>query len=158
MGLVTEYSNELASSRHVKSNKASLSLAVQSAKEVATLGASLLMCGRSRDVKQNNDSVGSYILEGYAMAYLLILSGSIIWGVGTKLPSGTFNRRKRTIEVHLDFLAEVMEKKISLSCNPITWKTYICCFVGLMGSRSEGGLSRWNEHELALMIEFMKTK
>lgn len=192
VGLVTEYSNELAgrrtgaSSRHIKSNEASLSLSAQSAKEVATLGASLLCAAggillvqelyketiptwllSSRDVKQNNDSVGSYILEGYAMAYLLILSGSIIWGVGTKLPSGTFNRRKRTIEVHLDFLAEVMEKKISLSCNPITWKTYVCCLVGLMVSLAPAwvqevkvdtlrklarGLSRWNEHELALSL------
>ncbi|KAK7374126.1 hypothetical protein VNO80_07552 [Phaseolus coccineus] len=192
VGLVTEYSNELAGrrsdagSRHIKSNEASLSLAAQSAKEVATLGASLLCAAggmllvqelyketiptwllSSRDVKKNNDSVASYILEGYAMAYLLILSGSIIWGVGTKLPPGTFSRRSRTIEVHLDFLAEVMEKKISLSCNPITWKTYVCCFVGLMVSvapvwvqevrvdtlrKLARGLSRWNEHELALSL------
>ncbi|KAK7340098.1 hypothetical protein VNO77_20792 [Canavalia gladiata] len=192
VGLVTEYSNELAGrrmsagSRHLKSNEASLSLAVQSAKEVATLGASLLCAAggiqlvqelyketiptwllSSRDVKQNNDSAVSYILEGYAMAYLLILSGSIIWGVGTKLPLGTFTRRSRTIEVHLDFLAEVMEKKISLSCNPITWKTYVCCLVGLIVSLAPAwvqevkvdtlrklacGLSRWNEHELALSL------
>ncbi|RDX90256.1 Mediator of RNA polymerase II transcription subunit 33A, partial [Mucuna pruriens] len=192
VGLVTEYSNELAGrrtgagSRHIKSNEASLSLAAQSAKEVATLGASLICAAggillvqelyketiptwllSSRDVKQNNDSVVSYILEGYAMAYLLILSGSIIWGVGTKLPSGTFTRRNRTIEVHLDFLAEVMEKKISLSCNPITWKCYVCCLVGLMVSLAPAwvqevkvdtlrklarGLSRWNEHELALSL------
>ncbi|KAK7394915.1 hypothetical protein VNO78_15456 [Psophocarpus tetragonolobus] len=192
VGLVTEYSNELAGRRtgsvsgHIKSNEASLSLAAQNAKEVATLGASLLCAAgglllvqelyketiptwllSSRDVKQNNDSVASHILEGYAMAYLLILSGSIIWGVGTKLPPGTFTRRNRTIEVHLDFLAEVMEKKISLSCNPITWKTYVCCFVGLMVSLAPAwvqevkvdtlrklarGLSRWNEHELALSL------
>ncbi|KAK7294927.1 hypothetical protein RJT34_17826 [Clitoria ternatea] len=192
VGLVTEYSNELAGRRtgsgshHLKSNEASLSLAAQSAKEVATLGASLLCAAggillvqelyketiptwllSSRDVRQNNDSVVSYILEGYAMAYLLILSGSIIWGVGTKLPAGAFSRRSRTIEVHLDFLAEIMEKKISLSCNPITWKTYVCCLVGLMVSlvpawiqevkvdtmrKLARGLSRWNEHELALSL------
>ncbi|KAG2404470.1 Mediator of RNA polymerase II transcription subunit 33A REF4-related 1 protein [Vigna angularis] len=192
VGLVTEYSNELAGrrsdagSRHIKSNESSLSLAAQSAKEVATLGASLLCAAggmllvqelyketiptwllSSRDVKKNNDSVASYILEGYAMAYLLILSGSIIWGVGTKLPPGTFSRRSRTIEVHLDFLAEVMEKKISVSCNPITWKTYVCCFVGFMVSLAPVwiqevrvdtlkklalGLSRWNEHEIALSL------
>ncbi|XP_027352449.1 mediator of RNA polymerase II transcription subunit 33A-like isoform X2 [Abrus precatorius] len=192
VGLVTEYSNELAGrrtgagSRHLKSNEVSLSLAAQSAKEVAMLGASLLCAAgglqlvqelyketiptwllSSRDVKQNSDSVVSYILEGYAMAYLLILSGSIIWGVGTKLPSGTFTRRNRTIDVHLDFLAEVMEKKISLNCNPITWKTYVCCLVGLIVSLAPAwiqevkvdtlrklarGLSRWNEHELAFSL------
>nr|KYP42378.1 hypothetical protein KK1_036207 [Cajanus cajan] len=97
----------------------------------------------------------------------LILSGSIMWGVGTKLPPGTFSRRNRTIEVHLEFLAEVMEKKISLSCNPITWKTYVCCLVGLMVRLAPAwvqevkvdtlrklarGLSRWNEVELALSL------
>lgn len=192
VGLVTEYSHELAGrrtgtgSRRVNSNEASLSLAAQSAKEVATLGASLLCAAggmllvqelyketiptwllSSRDVKQNNDSVVSHVLEGYAMAYLLILSGSIMWGVGTKLPPGTFSRRNRTIEVHLEFLAEVMEKKISLSCNPITWKTYVCCLVGLMVRLAPAwvqevkvdtlrklarGLSRWNEVELALSL------
>ncbi|XP_061375480.1 mediator of RNA polymerase II transcription subunit 33A-like [Gastrolobium bilobum] len=192
VGLVTEYSNELAGRRassgshHLKSNEASLSLSAQSAKEVATLGASLLCTTggiqlvqelyketiptwllSSRDVKHNNDSVVSYILEGYAMAYLVILSGSIIWGVGTKLPPWTFSRRNRTIGVHLDFLAEVMERKFSLSCNPITWKTYVCCLVGLMVSLAPAwvqevkvdtlrklarGLSRWNEHELALSL------
>ncbi|KAL2330468.1 hypothetical protein Fmac_018049 [Flemingia macrophylla] len=192
VGLVIECSNELAGRRmsagfhHVKSNEASLSLAAQRTKEVATLGASLLCTTggmllvqelyketiptwllSSRDVKQNNDSVVSYILEGYAMAYLLILSGSIMWGVGTKLPSGTLTRRIRTIEIHLGFLAEVMEKKISLSCNPITWKTYVCCLVGLMVNlvpawvqevkvdtlrKLARGLSIWNEHELALSL------
>lgn len=192
VGLVTEYSNELAGrragpgSRHLKSTGASLSLAAQSAKEVAMLG-SCLLCATggiqlvqelyketiptwllsSRDTKQNNDSVVSYILEGYAMAYLLIMTGSMIWGVGTKLPSSTSTRRNRIIRVHLDFLAEVMERKISISCNPITWKTYVCCLVGLMVSLAPAwvqdvkvdtlrklarGLSRWNEHELALSL------
>lgn len=192
VGLVAEYSNELAGrrasagSRHLKSNEASLSLAAQSAKEVATLGASLLCAAGGiqlvqelyketiptwllslRDVKHNNDSVASHILEGYALAYLLILSGSIIWGVGAKLPSWTFSRRNRTIGVHLDFLAEVMERKISLSCNPITWKTYVSCLVGLLISLAPAwvqevkvdtlrklarGLSRWHEYELAFSL------
>lgn len=192
VGLVTEYSNELAGrragpgSRHLKSTGASLSLAAQSAKEVAMLGSCLLCAAggiqlvqelyketiptwllSSRDTKQNNDSVVSYILEGYAMAYLLIMTGSMIWGVGTKLPSSTSTRRNRIIRVHLDFLAEVMERKISISCNPITWKTYVCCLVRLMVSLAPAwvqdvkvdtlrklarGLSRWNEHELALSL------
>lgn len=187
VGLVTEFSNELAGrkasagSSHLKSNEASLSLAAQSAKDMATLGASLLCATggiqlvqelyketiptwllSSRDV-----NVVSYILEGYAMAYLLILSGSIMWGIGTNLPSSKFSRRNRIIGIHLDFLAEVMERKISLSCNPITWKTYVCCLVGLMVSLAPAwvqevkvdtlrklarGLSRWKEHELALSL------
>lgn len=192
VGLVTEYSNELAGIRassgssRLKSNESSLFLAAQSAKEMATLGASLLCSAggiqlvqelyketiptwllSSRDVKRKNDNVMSYILEGYAIAYLLTFSGSILWGVGTKLPSPKLSRRNHTIGVHLDFLAEVMERKISLSCNPITWKTYVCCLVGLMVSFAPAwlqemkvdslrklahGLSRWNEHELALSL------
>nr|XP_027188306.1 mediator of RNA polymerase II transcription subunit 33A-like isoform X2 [Cicer arietinum] len=192
VGLVTEYSNELAGRRtssgssHLKFNEASISVAAQSVKEMATLGASLLCAAggiqlvqelyketiptwllSSRDLKRKNDSVVSYILEGYAIAYLLTLSGSIIWGVGTNLPSSKLSRRNRIIGVHLDFLAEVMERKISLSCNPITWKTYVCCLVGLIVSlaptwvqevkvetlrKLARGLSRWNEHELALSL------
>ncbi|XP_058737188.1 mediator of RNA polymerase II transcription subunit 33A-like isoform X2 [Vicia villosa] len=192
VGLVTEYSNELAGrisssgSSRVKSNGASISLATQSAKEMATLGASLLCAAggihlvqelyketiptwllSSRDVKLKNANVVSYILEGYGIAYLLILSGSIFWGVGTNLPLSKLSRRNRIIGVHLDFLAEVMERKISLNCNPITWKTYVCCVVKLMVSlvpawlqemkvdtlrKLARGLSRWNEHELALSL------
>ncbi|XP_050912341.1 mediator of RNA polymerase II transcription subunit 33A isoform X2 [Lathyrus oleraceus] len=192
VGLVTEYSNELAGrmassgSSRLKSNGASISLATQSAKEMATLGASLLCAAggiqlvqelyketiptwllSSRDVKLKNDNVVSYILEGYGIAYLLILSGSIFWGVETNLPLSKLSRRNRIIGVHLDFLAEVMERKISLSCNPITWKTYVCCVVRLMVSLAPAwlqevkvdtlrklarGLSRWNEHELALSL------
>ena len=190
--LVTQYSSELASRRasagscHLKSSEASLSQAVQSAKEVAMLGASLLCAAggiqlvqelyketiptwllSSRDVKHNNDSAVCHILEGYAVAYLLILSGSIIWGVGAKIPSWAFSRRNRTIGVHLDFLVEVMERKISLSCNPVTWKTYVSCLVGLMVSLAPAwiqevkvdtlrklarGLCRWHECELALSL------
>ncbi|XP_045798649.1 mediator of RNA polymerase II transcription subunit 33A-like isoform X2 [Trifolium pratense] len=192
VGLVTEYSNELAGIRassgssRLKSNETSISLAAQSAKDMATLGASLLCAAggiqlvqelyketiptwllSSRDVKRKNDNVVSYILEGYAIAYLLTQSGAILWGVGTKLPSSKLSRRNRIIGVHLDFLAEVMERKISLSCNPLTWKTYVCCLVGLMVSFAPAwlqevkvdtlrklarGLSRWNEHEQALSL------
>ncbi|MED6194755.1 hypothetical protein PIB30_031508 [Stylosanthes scabra] len=190
--LVTQYSNELAGRRastasRLKSSEPSpsLSLALQSVKEVAMLGASLLCAAGgillvqelyketiptwllSRDVKHNNDGVVCHILEGYAMAYLLILSGSIIWGVGAKLPSWTFSRRNRTVGVHLDFLAEVMERKISLSCHPVTWKTYVSSLVGLMVTYAPAwirevkvetlrklahGLCRWHKHELALSL------
>ncbi|XP_025695905.1 mediator of RNA polymerase II transcription subunit 33A isoform X1 [Arachis hypogaea] len=190
--LVTQYSNELAGTRasaasRIKSSEPSpsLSLAMQSTKEVAMLGASLLCAAGgillvqelyketiptwllSRDVKHNNDSVVCHILEGYAMAYLLILSGSLIWGVGAKLPSWTFSRRNRTVGVHLDFLAEVMERKISLSCHPVTWKTYVSSLVGFMITYAPAwirevkvetlrklahGLCRWHKHELALSL------
>ncbi|XP_054780626.1 mediator of RNA polymerase II transcription subunit 33A-like isoform X2 [Prosopis cineraria] len=187
VGLVAEYSHELASPDRLKSSEASLSLATQRAKEVATLGASLLcvvggiqlvqelyretiptwLLTRS-DVKYDNEKKGvSHILEGYAMAYLLILSGSIIWGVGAKSQSGALSRRTRNVGVHLEFLAQVMEGKISVSCNPATWRTYVSCLMGLMVTVApawiEGvnadtlrslahGLTRWREYEIAFHL------
>ncbi|KAI4353605.1 hypothetical protein L6164_002540 [Bauhinia variegata] len=192
VGFVVEYSCELparwasAESHRLKCSDASLSLATQRAKEAATLGASLLCVAggiqlvkelyretiptwllSSKDVKPDNESAVSGILEGYAMAYLLMLSGSIIWGVGTKLPPWAFSRRTRIVGVHLDFLADVMEGKISLSCNTTTWKTYVSSLVGLLVNLAPAwvqevkldtlrklacGLSRWHEYELALSL------
>lgn len=186
VGLVAEFSRELPSSNRLKSSEASLSLATQRAKEVATLGASLLcVIGgiqlvqelyreiiptwllSTGDAKHENEKGVSHILEGYAMAYLLMLSGSIIWGVGAKLPSGALSRRTRSVGVHLEFLAQVMEGNISVSCNPATWRTYVSCLVGLMVSLAPAwvqevkvdtlrklahGLTRWYEYELALSL------
>ncbi|KAJ7961023.1 Mediator of RNA polymerase II transcription subunit 33A-like [Quillaja saponaria] len=87
----------------------------------------------SDDEKLDTGGAAPRILEGYAIAYLLILSGSIIWGVGAKLPSWTFSRRSRIIGVHMDFLAGVMDGQISLGCDPATWKAYVSCFVALLG-------------------------
>lgn len=121
------------------------------------------------DMKYNDEKKGvSHILEGYAMAYLLILSGSIIWGVGAKSHSGrALFRRTRYVGVHLEFLAEVMEGNISLSCNPATWKTYVSCLMGLMVTLAPAwiqevsvdtmrklahGLSRLQEYEIAFHL------
>ena len=71
------------------------------------------------------------------MAYLLILSGAIVWGVLAKLTSWEFCRRARIVGIHMDFLAGVLEGNISLGCDPATWKAYLSCLVGLMDSRSE---------------------
>ncbi|KAF7845181.1 mediator of RNA polymerase II transcription subunit 33A-like isoform X1 [Senna tora] len=189
VNLVAEYSRDMASPNRLKSSEASLSLATQRAKEVATLGAGLLCVvgglqlvqelyretiptwllsmSDVKHEKENEKRSVSHILEGYGMAYLLVLSGSIIWGVGAKSPSGTLSRRTRSVGAHLEFLAQVMEGHISVSCNPATWKTYVSCLVGLMVSLTPAwvqevkvdtlrklahGLARWHEYELALSL------
>lgn len=192
--LVTESTRELSASwtakefppRRLKSSRASLSLAVARVKEVATLGSTLLCVAggillvqelyqetiptwllSKREVKLEEVSAVSHIMEGYAMAYLLILSGSFVWGVGDKPPSWAFCRRVRVIGGHMDFVAGVLEGNISLGCDPATWKAYVSCLVGLMVSfapawiqevkmetlrKLANGLRGWHECELALSL------
>lgn len=173
-------------STRLKSSQASLALATARAKEVATLGASLLcvaggpklvqeLCQETiptwllstREEKLGEVSTVSRILEGYAMAYMLILSGSLVWGVGVKSPSWAFSRRARVFGVHLDFVAGVLDGNITLGCDPATWKAYVSCLVGLVVSFTPvwiqevkqetlrtlaGGLRGWHECELALAL------
>ncbi|KAK4582106.1 hypothetical protein RGQ29_025323 [Quercus rubra] len=192
VGLVAEYAGELAArwastdSPRLKSNQASLSLATARAREVAALGASLLCVTggvhlvqelfrdtiptwllSSRKERLHKVSSVSLIVEGYAMAYLLILSGAIVWGVEANLTSWEFCKRARILGIHMDFLAGVLEGNISLGCHPATWKAYLSCLVGLMVSftpswiqevkletlrKLANGLRGWHECELALSL------
>jgi hypothetical protein len=192
VGLVAEHARELAArwastdSPRLKSSQASLSMATTRAREVASLGASLLCVTggaplvqelfrntiptwllSSRKEKLHKVSAVSRIVEGYAMAYLLILSGAILWGVEVKPASLAFARRSRIVGAHMDFLAGVLEGNISLACDPATWKAYLSCLVGLMVRftpawiqevkletlrKLAGGLRGWHECELALSL------
>lgn len=192
VGLVTEYARESAArwtnsdSPRLKSSQASLSLATVRTKEIATLGASLLCVSggfqlvqvlyretiptwflSSKEEKPNQVSSVARILEGYAMAYMLMLSGSFVWGIGEKARSCSFSRRGRIIGRHMDFLARVLEGNISVCCDPATWKAYVSCLVGLVVKcapawiqevKAEtlrtlaGGLRGWHECELALSL------
>lgn len=192
VGLVAEYAAKLAErcastdSPPLKSSQTSLSLAIAKAKEVASLGASLLCVAggvqlvqelfretiptwllSSKEEKLGEANDVSRVMEGYAMAYLVILSGSIEWGIGDNLPSWTLSRRARIVGSHMDFLAGVLEGNISLGCDPATWKVYVSCLVGLMVnfapawiqevkvetlSKLAGGLRGWHECELALSL------
>lgn len=192
IGLVAEFARELASrwaskdSQQLKSSQSSLALATTKVKEVATLGASLLCVTggiqlvqelyqetlptwllSTREEKLGEVSSVSRIMEGYAMAYLLVLSGSFIWGLGARPPSWTFSIRARIVRTHLDFLAGVLEGNISLGCDPATWKSYVSCLVGLLVSlaptwirdvkretlrKLANGLRGWHECELALSL------
>lgn len=93
----------------MQSTQASLAVAINRAKEVATLGASLLCVagglqlvqelyletiptwlvsarrrGDQEEDKHGDVNAVSRILEGYSIAYLLVLSRALIWGVGAE--------------------------------------------------------------------------
>ncbi|KAK9291133.1 hypothetical protein L1049_009321 [Liquidambar formosana] len=192
VGLVAESARELAvtwarmESPRLRSSQASLALVAARAKEVATLGASLLCVAGGlhlvqelyqesiptwllsrREGKVGEVSAVTRIVEGYAMAYLLVFSGAFVWGVGPKPPLWAFSRRDRIVGVHMDFVAGVLEGHISLGCDPATWKAYVSCLVGLVVSfapawirdmkqetlrKLASGLRGWHECELALSL------
>ncbi|EOY10864.1 Reduced epidermal fluorescence 4, putative isoform 1 [Theobroma cacao] len=190
--LVAEYARESAArwtckdTRNLRSSNSSLSFAVDSAREVAMLGASLLCVSggfqlvqelyqetiltwllSSRGEKLGNVSSVACIVEGYAMAYLLMMSGSLAWCVGAKAPSWAISKRACVVGVHMDFLARVLEGHILLGCDPATWRAYVSCLVGLIVNCAPAwiqqvkletlrklakGLIGWHEYELALSL------
>ncbi|XP_010278916.1 PREDICTED: mediator of RNA polymerase II transcription subunit 33A-like [Nelumbo nucifera] len=192
LGLVSKSAQEsaarwaCANSTRLKSSRVSLASATSWAKEVATLGASLLCVAggvqlvqvlyketiptwllSTREEKPTGVGPVSRILEGYAVAYLVFLSGSFVWGVGATSSTRAHSRRARIVGVHVDFVAGALEGNISLGCDPTTWKAYVSCFVGLVVHfapawiqevRQEilrklaNGLRGWHECELALAL------
>ncbi|KAK6943327.1 hypothetical protein RJ641_024429 [Dillenia turbinata] len=190
--LVAEYAFKVATdlgnreSGRLKSNQASLAFAASRLKEVAALGASLLCVTgglqlvqelfretiptwllSEREEKCKKVSSVSCILEGYALAYLLVLSGSYLWGVAARPSFWASSRRARVVGLHVEFMVGVLEGNISLRCDPATWKAYVCCFVGLVVSIAPSwvqemkqetlrklayGLKGWQECELALSL------
>lgn len=189
--LVAESARKLAvgwapGQARLKSGRASLAAAAAQAKEVAMLGASLicatggvqlvqvlfqetmptwLLSSRERKVGVASGPA-SCIMEGYAMAYLLVLSGTFTWGIEGNVATA-FLRWGRMFGIHVDFMAGVLEGNISLGCNPATWKAYVSSFVGLVVSFAPGwilqlkletlrklarGLRGWHECELALAL------
>ena len=192
VGLVSEFAQKMASRwtskdfPRLKSGDSSLSLATTKVRDVAGLGASLLCVTGGLQLVQElyqetlptwllsarEDEHGrvnsvSHIADGYAMAYLLVLSGSFVWGLGAKPSLWAFPVRARIIGAHFDFLAGVMEGNVSVGCDTDTWKAYVCCLVGLLVSLAPDwvqdvsaetlrklakGLRRWRECELALSL------
>uniref|UniRef100_A0A0D9WF09 Mediator of RNA polymerase II transcription subunit 33A n=1 Tax=Leersia perrieri TaxID=77586 RepID=A0A0D9WF09_9ORYZ len=108
--------------------------------------------------------------EGFALAYVVLVSGASIWGVGETSPVYTSvytSKRQRVVDRHLDFLAKVMEGNIELGCGPVTWRTYVICFVSLLVDfvptwipevkletlqKLASGLWKWHERDLALSL------
>ncbi|GMN40677.1 hypothetical protein TIFTF001_009901 [Ficus carica] len=190
--LVTEFARssaltcESTDNPRLKSSQASLCLATVRASEVGTLGASLICVSggfrlvqelyretiptwllSGKETKHREVSAVSRVVEGYALAYLLILSGSFMWSLDDKLPNWVLTKRVCIVGNHMDFLAGVLVGKIALACHPTTWKAYVSCLVGLMVNFAPAwiqevklktlrtlasGLRGWHECELALAL------
>ncbi|KAL6865104.1 hypothetical protein ACP4OV_016255 [Aristida adscensionis] len=109
-------------------------------------------------------------LEGYALAYVLLLSGASIWGVGETSPAYSSiytSKRQLVVDRHLGFMAKVMEGNIVLGCGEATWRAYVLCFVSLLVNfvpawiaevkleilqKLASGLRKWHEDGLALSL------
>ena len=105
------------------------------------------------------------MLRGCALAYFAVLSGAFAWGVDSS--SLASKRRRNVLGAHLEFVANVLDGKVSLGCDWVTWRAYVAGFVSLMVGctpiwmlevdvdvlkRVSKGLRQWNEEELALAL------
>ncbi|KAG0453373.1 hypothetical protein HPP92_024677 [Vanilla planifolia] len=170
------------------SSRSSLAAAASAVRQVAMLGASLLCIAggpllvqvlyeetvpakllSASEAGQASEPcpASTQLLEGYAMAYMLVLSGAFIWGVGKNsptFPTSFPSRHVRALEVHIEFIARMVDGNMSVGCNPVTWRAYVSCLVGLLvryvpswipgirkGSlrKLASALRGWNELELA---------
>lgn len=118
---------------------------------------------RSDQEEKSNGMVA--MLGGYGLAYFAVLCGAFAWGVDSS--SSASKRRQKVLGTHMEFLASALDGKISLGCDPATWRAYVSGFVSLMVSctpnwvlevdvqvlkRLSKGLRRLNEEELALTL------
>lgn len=193
--LVVEFAHELGRSwscgglARLKSSKISLATAAAQVREVATVGACLLCIAGGvllvqvlyeetlptsllsvTEGKLQDLSPTARILEGYAMAYMLVLSGAFVWGVGDTSPAYTSlfsSRRAATVDKHMDFIARVVDGNVTLGCDPATFKAYVSCLASLLVGfvptwvpemkqdtlrRLANGLRGWHECDLALSL------
>jgi hypothetical protein len=155
-------------------------------KQAATLGASLVWISGGKKLVQSliGDTVPSWflsadtleqddgesgvlvaMLSGYALAYFVMFSVAFAWDIDNySVPP---NRRAKVIAIHLEFLANTMERLTSLSCHHATWQAYVSGFVSLIVGlpqmwipevdpellkRLSKGLRQLNEDELALRL------
>ncbi|KAJ3676638.1 hypothetical protein LUZ60_004050 [Juncus effusus] len=131
-------------------NGGSLASAVVRMRQVASLGASLLVATGGMKLVQVlyeetfptllllGEEENCFkkpvhdILSGYAIAYLLVYSGVFVWGFGETSPAFTWvfsSRRARVFGRHMDFLARVMEVNLEPRYQPGAWKAYVLCFI-----------------------------
>lgn len=105
------------------------------------------------------------MLRGYALASFAVLSGTFAWGIDTSSPAS--KRRPKVLEIHLEFLANALDGKVSLRCDCATWRAYVSGVMSLMVSctplwiqeldvgmlkRISNGLRQLNEEDLALRL------
>ncbi|KAF3457211.1 hypothetical protein FNV43_RR01868 [Rhamnella rubrinervis] len=175
---------ELKTSKNgMRYGHASLAAAMTRVKLAASLGASLIwltggLCLVQSLIKETLPSwfISTHrseqgiegmvaMLGGYALAYFAMLCGAFAWGIDSS--SLASKRRPKILSIHLEFLANALDGKISLGCNRSTWRAYVSGFVSLMVDctptwvlevdvdvlkRLSNGLKQWNEEELALAL------
>ncbi|KAL1356344.1 hypothetical protein HN51_008348 [Arachis hypogaea] len=105
------------------------------------------------------------MLRGYALACFAVLSGMFAWGIDSSSP--TSRRRPKILGIHLDFLANAMNSKVSLRCDYATWRAYMTGFISLIVNcaplwieeldvgvlkRVSKGLRQFDEEDLALRL------
>ncbi|RZC10246.1 Mediator of RNA polymerase II transcription subunit 33A isoform D [Glycine soja] len=105
------------------------------------------------------------MLRGYALACFAVLGGTFAWGIDSSSPAS--KRRPKVLEIHLEFLANALDGKISLRCDCATWRAYVSGVMSLMVSctplwiqeldvgilkRMSNGLRQLNEEDLALHL------
>ncbi|XP_027358349.1 mediator of RNA polymerase II transcription subunit 33B-like [Abrus precatorius] len=105
------------------------------------------------------------MLRGYALACFAVLSGTFAWGIDSSSPAS--KRRPKVLGIHLEFLANALDGKISLRCDCATWCAYVSGVMSLMVSctplwiqeldvgmlkRVSNGLRQLNEEDLALRL------
>lgn len=105
------------------------------------------------------------MLRGYALACFAVLGGTFAWGIDSLSPAS--KRRPKVLEIHLEFLANALDRKISLRCDCATWRAYVSGVMSLMVSctplwiqeldvgilkRMSNGLRQLNEEDLALRL------
>ncbi|CAK9173677.1 unnamed protein product [Ilex paraguariensis] len=126
-----------------------------------TLPSWFISVHRSEQVEYSGGLVA--MLGGYALAYFALLCGVFAWGIDST--SSASKRRPKILGDLMEFLASALDGKISLGCDPTTWRAYVSGLVSLMVGctptwvldvdievlkRLSKGLRQWNEEELAL--------
>lgn len=185
-GLPRESFEKLKKAKHrTRYGQVSLATAMTKVKLSASLGASIAWLSGGLGLVQSliketlpswfisahkseqQESSGGAVsmLRGYALAYFTVLCGAFDWGVDSSLPASKW--RPRIISYHMEFLASALNGKITLGCDPATWRAYVSGFVSLMVDctpswvvevdaevlkRLSRGLRQWDEEALALAL------
>lgn len=184
-GLPRERQEKFKSFKNMRYGQVSLAAAMTRVKLAASLGATLVWLSGGLSLVQSliketlpswfisvhrlgkeEESEGMVaMLRGHALAYFAVLCGAFAWGVDSS--SSASKRRPKILGAHMEFLASVLDGKVSLGCDWATWRAYVSGFVSLMVSctptwvlevdadvlkRLSKGLRQWNEEDLALAL------
>ncbi|KAA8543205.1 hypothetical protein F0562_021300 [Nyssa sinensis] len=147
-GLPTEKLDKLKKTKYgMRYGQVSLAAAMTRVKLAAALGASLVWIAGGSSLVQSliKETLPSWfisvhgseadggesggmvsMLGGYALAYFAVVSGMFAWGVDSA--SAESKRRPNVLRGHLEFMASAVDGKISLGCDPATWRA-VCLWV-----------------------------